>query len=162
MRTYYVISHGRRFVVFASIFKFLARRYWGRSLLLKYPGFFSYGIFSHAGPSEQQIAESSFEMVNIAKGYSHCPPSAEPESENKSVEKGPDARIVTRVRGPEPGYIACSIFVVAAARVLLEERENIGVSPGVWTPGYLFHATTYVDRLKARGIDFEVLSSSEQ
>ena len=63
----------------------------------------------------------------------------------------------TRVAGPEPGYIACSIFVVAAAATLVEQRERLGVAPGVHTPAVLLQNTSYIDRLKARGIVFERL-----
>jgi len=66
------------FLVFGGIFSFLAKRAWGRKLLLAYPRIFSFGLFSHEGPNEQQLAETSFEMINIARGYSkgalhvHC------------------------------------------------------------------------------------------
>lgn len=30
----------------------------------------SYGMFTHAGPTEQQIKEASFSFTNIGKGYS--------------------------------------------------------------------------------------------
>ena len=141
------------FMAYGGIFSYLARRSWGRSLLLKYPRVFTNGLFSHEGPSAQQLEETTFEMRNFAVGYSQGAPA--------TPNQQPDMRINTRVAGPEPGYIACSIFIVAAARVLIEEREKIkeSVQPGVHTPAFLFQNTTYVDRLKARGIKFEVLES---
>jgi short subunit dehydrogenase-like uncharacterized protein len=139
------------FTCFGAIFMFLAKKSWGRKLLLSFPRFFTFGMFSHEGPSPQQMAETSFEMINFAQGYSQGGPSS-------GSQDPPDMKLTTRVAGPEPGYIACSIFVVAAAVTLVEEREKLGVAPGVHTPAFLFQNTSYVDKLKARGIVFEVLT----
>jgi short subunit dehydrogenase-like uncharacterized protein len=133
--------------LFGGVFAFLAKRAWGRTLLLRYPGLFSNGVFTHEGPSEQQISETTFEMVNLASGYSQGMPS--------SPNQAPDMKIKTRVVGPEPGYVACSIFVVAAATMLLESRNLLGVEPGVHTPAFLLHNVDYVARLRGRGIEIE-------
>lgn len=142
------------FMAYGGIFSYLAGRGWGRSLLLNYPRLFTNGLFSHEGPSPQQLDETTFEMKNFAVGYSKGAP--------ETPDAQPDMKVTTRVAGPEPGYIACSIFIVAAARALIEEREKINeiVQPGVHTPAFLLQNTTYVDRLKARGITFEVLEAS--
>ena len=58
------------FTLFGGVFAFLAGRGWGRRLLLAYPRFFTAGMFSHEGPNEQQLAETTFEMINIGRGYS--------------------------------------------------------------------------------------------
>ena len=139
------------FTLFGGIFSVLARYRWGRAVLLRFPRLFTFGMFSHEGPSEQQMAQTTFEMMNFAAGYSQGRPLS------TTPEQPPDMKITTRVAGPEPGYIACSIFIVAAAVTLVEEREKLGVPPGVHTPAFLLQNTTYVDRLKARGITFEVL-----
>lgn len=132
---------------FGAVFTFLARRPLGRRLLLAHPRLFSCGVFTRKGPSEAQMAETSFVMAHFASGYARGAPPA--------PSAPPDARVATRVEGPEPGYVACAIFVVAAAATLLEERERLGVPPGVHTPAWLLHNTTYVDRLRARGVAFE-------
>ena len=97
------------FQVYGALFQFLAGRRWGRSLLLAAPGFFSHGMFSRRGPSDQQLREASFSFTNFARGYSRGAPLAPGEA--------PDLQVVTRVQGPEPGYLACSIFVVQVRRV---------------------------------------------
>lgn len=135
--------------LFGGIFAFLAKHKWGRRLLLRYPGLFSNGVFTHAGPSEQQISETTFEMVNFACGYSTGTP--------VSPDQVPDMTVRTRVAGPEPGYVACSIFVVAAASMLLENRDRLGVETGVHTPAFLLHNVDYVNRLRSRGIEIEIL-----
>ena len=90
----------------------------------------------------------------------------------------PDIEVVTRVSGPEPGYIACSIFIVQArarwshvacslclmvrlastglqaAATVLEERQRLG-PPGVHTPASLLRNTSYLQRLRSRGIKVE-------
>ncbi|PSC70768.1 saccharopine dehydrogenase-like oxidoreductase [Micractinium conductrix] len=136
---------------FGAAFSFLAGKPWGRRVLLQYPRMFSYGMFSHEGPSEQQMAETTFRFTNIAKGYSAGAP--------QSPGEEPDVEIITRISGPEPGYIACSIFIVQAAVTLLEERDKLP-APGVHTPASLLRRTTYIERLQRRGVKFEQLESA--
>ena len=47
-----------------------------------------------------------------------------------------------------------------AALTLLEERDRVGVPPGVLTPGLLLRATSYIQRLQRRGIAFERVDSA--
>lgn len=61
-----------------------------------------------------------------------------------------------RVSGPEPGYVATPIFVVAAAATILSDGSKMGPG-GVLTPSLAFQGTGYRDRLIKRGIKFEVL-----
>lgn len=137
------------FFIFGSIFQLLARYAFGRKLLLKYPRFFSYGIFSHEGPTRQQLNSTSFSMTFYAQGYS-----------SKAVldaKQKPDKRVVTQVSGPEPGYIATPIFVVQSAIVLLNDRDKIPYKGGVLTPASAFGETSLISRLQQHGVDFAVL-----
>eukprot|EP00887_Chlorella_sp_A99_P007324 scaffold2.g7324.t1 len=141
------------FALFGAVFSFLAARSWGRALLLRFPRLFSYGMFTHEGPSERQLRETTFSFTNIAKGYSKGAPSSPGEQ--------PDMEVVTRVSGPEPGYISCAIFIVATAQLLLEHRDALGAPPGVHTPGSLLGGAlpAYVERVRARGVAFERVAS---
>lgn len=149
------------FQALGAVFAFLASREWGRQLLLQYPRLFSNGTFTKEGPSAAQEAGTTFTFTNIAKGYSKGLPSAPGEA--------PDVEIYTRVSGPEPGYIACSSFIVAAAALLVEERakaakeggQAMGVNPGVHTPASLLgeRMEAYLSRLRPRGITFERIDS---
>jgi short subunit dehydrogenase-like uncharacterized protein len=65
-------------------------------------------------------------------------------------------QIVTRILGPEPGYVATPIFLAAAALTLLADRPKLP-SGGVFTAGVLFKDTSYISRLKSLGIQFEKL-----
>lgn len=60
----------RRFLLFGGAMQWLAQRPWGRRLLLAYPRLFSFGMFSHEGPSAQQMRDTVFMMTNVAHGYS--------------------------------------------------------------------------------------------
>lgn len=139
------------FQAYGFVFQFLASKPWGRDLLLRYPGLFSNGMFTREGPSEQQLQATTFSFTAFASGYSTGAPEAPGQQ--------PDMRITTRVSGPEPGYIACSIFITQAAITLLEERQRLG-QPGVHTPASLLRGTTYIDRLRSRGIKFEQVASA--
>jgi hypothetical protein len=92
-------------LIFGFFFKILAGSSFGRKLLLGHPKLFTYGIFSHDGPTPKQLKETSFEMTLFTAGYS-SPSIASSENKNK-----PDKNIVVRVRGPEPGvlpFFTCS------------------------------------------------------
>jgi short subunit dehydrogenase-like uncharacterized protein len=147
------------FIIAGTVFQVLASKEWGRRLLLKYPAFFSFGGFSHQGPSEEQLQQTRFEIVNFAKGveYSNDNNSNAPSSPPSHVMK--ERSVVTSITGPEPGYVACSIFIVAAAIVMLEEIEKLP-PPGVWTPGMLLINTSYIERVRRRGVEFTVVNQS--
>jgi len=137
--------------VFGGIFKFLALRPWGRTLLLNNPKFFSAGYFSREGPTEKQMEETSFSLTMYGEGYS------DGQTTTGRTDK-PDKKIVVRVSGPEPGYVATPILMVQAAVVLLKEKENLPPSGGVLPPGAAFAKTSLISRLSKRGMKFEVLA----
>ena len=49
--------------------------------------------------------------------------------------------------------------LLQAAITLLEEGERLG-TPGVHTPASLLRGTTYIERLRSRGIKFEQVHSA--
>ena len=71
----------------------------------------------------------------------------------------------TRVRGPEPGYVATPIMVSECAMVLLGEgqkvRSGLG-GGGVYTPGRVFLDTSLVERLGRAGVVFEVVEDERR
>lgn len=68
---------------------------------------------------------------------------------------------MTRVTGPEPGYVATPIIFVELARCLLEQRASLPppLQGGVFTPGAVFYSepTRLIERLRAAGVDFAVV-----
>ena len=123
---------------------------WGRRLLLALPGLFSGGIFSHAGPSEAQMAETSFTMAFTARG-------------SRGGGGADDAEVRCEVRGPEPGYVATPLLLLGAAFTLLEERAGSGGGGGggggVFTPAAAFRGTGLIARLRKLGIAFDVVGA---
>mmetsp|Transcript_10472 Transcript_10472/g.26626 ORF Transcript_10472/g.26626 Transcript_10472/m.26626 type:complete len:425 (+) Transcript_10472:117-1391(+) len=141
------------FGLFGSVFMKLARTSWGRGLLLRYPSLFSYGLFSHDGPTEEMMAQTRFSMTFVARGFKSGAP--------VQASDKPDMQIVTRVEGPEPGYVATPIFLSAAGLTLLEEESALRSSPGVHTVATLFNGTSYLDKLQQHGISFSVVSDGQ-
>ena len=134
----------------------LAPYSFGRSVLLQYPEIFTYGIFSHDGPSREQLEETSFTMDFFVTGRGG-------DSDNESTRSDKIMRVA--VSGPEPGYVATPRIFITLARVLLKEygKELSGGCSmprgGVFTPStaYYFSPNVY-DSLAAAGIKFEVCS----
>ncbi|XP_031586758.1 saccharopine dehydrogenase-like oxidoreductase [Oreochromis aureus] len=136
-------------MLFAGMmFLFLVKFSFGRNLLIKYPEFFSFGMFSKAGPTRKQMEASSFQFTFYGEGYT--------EEQDTSQGK-PNAKIRTRVQGPEAGYVATPIAMVQAALTLLNEAAAVPKKGGVYTPGAAFAKTTLVDRLNKHGIQFSVI-----
>eukprot|EP00697_Spironema_sp_BW2_P012272 gnl/Spiro4/28483_TR14075_c0_g1_i1.p1 gnl/Spiro4/28483_TR14075_c0_g1~~gnl/Spiro4/28483_TR14075_c0_g1_i1.p1 ORF type:complete len:400 (-),score=88.55 gnl/Spiro4/28483_TR14075_c0_g1_i1:257-1456(-) len=93
--------------VVGGVMRFLSRWRWGRWLLLTFPRFFSYNFFSHDGPTEQQMNETSFKMKLFGKGYQRSATTF--SDENATL-------INAVVSGPEPGYVATPIIAHTCSR----------------------------------------------
>lgn len=143
-------------IVASTVFGLLAKYEFGRKLLLKHPRLFTLGRFSHRGPSDQQLAETSFSETFFAKGYS-----AELQakySATELLEQEPDVSIVTSVSGPEPGYVATPKMVVQACYTLLKQKAL--VPNGVLTPAVAFARTDLISRLQEQGIVFSTVQQA--
>nr|CAB3265889.1 saccharopine dehydrogenase-like oxidoreductase [Phallusia mammillata] len=136
---------------FGGLFKFLAMRSWGRKLLLNHPKFFTAGMCSHEGPTEQQLAETSFSLTMYCEGYSN----------RKNDECGrtdrPDKKMTVEVWGQEPGYVVTPRIMVQSAIVILKEKDKLPTDGGVYPPGAAFYRTSLIDRLVKRGMKFNVI-----
>lgn len=89
--------------IFAStVFGLFAKYESGRKFLLKHPRLFTMGIFSHEGPTDQQLSETSFSETFFAEGYSKAL-REQHSNEGELRQVKPDVSIVTSVSGPEPG-----------------------------------------------------------
>ena len=108
------------------LFGLLARRAWGRALLLRHPGLFSLGLFSDAGPTDAFLRKAKFSAVFLSRGWSNAgradaPPSADGVggaggAGGAGGTGGFDRFVRTSVSGPEPGYIGTSKMFSAMAR----------------------------------------------
>ncbi|RHX97161.1 hypothetical protein DYB36_005557 [Aphanomyces astaci] len=116
----------------------------GRALLIQYPQVFTFGFFNHAGPTEEELATTSFTFQFYAKGYTNI---------QSAGTASPDWQVVTTVHGPEPGYIATSRMVTRCAKVLLDGHV---VPRGVLTTASAFGGTPLISELQQAGITFTV------
>ncbi|RCH88134.1 hypothetical protein CU097_006701 [Rhizopus azygosporus] len=132
------------YVIYGYIFSFLATIHWGRQLLLKYPEFFSAGLFSKEHPTQTQLDQASFEVILRSKGYEGAVSASEPPNRSMKVV----------VRGPEAGYVATPRIAIQCALVMLLQKER--VPPGVLTPSTAFWQTDLIQRLGYVGITFDI------
>jgi short subunit dehydrogenase-like uncharacterized protein len=139
-----------RFIAVGMFIGILGQTSIGRWLLLKFPSFFSLGWFRKKGPTEDEVASASFKMWFVGKGFSD----ANLVSQGR---KEPDMEIITRVTGPEIGYLTTPIIIIQCALVLLNERDNLPKG-GVLPPGILFGPTNLQERLQENGISFDFIS----
>ena len=135
--------------IFIGIF---GKTAFGRWLLLKFPSVFSLGWFRKKGPSEDEVTSASFKMWFVGHGFSDSGLVLQETPK-------PDMEIVTRVMGPEIGYLTTPIILVQCALILLNQRENLPKG-GVFTPGIVFGPTDLQERLQDNGISFDVISKS--
>ena len=145
--------------VAGSVMSLFARFASGRALILRFPGFFTLGAFTHAGPSAAQLAGTSFSMTFHARGRRGTAAevaAAVAAGDNKKGGAAAEVAATVRVSGPEPGYVATPRFLLAAGFELLEGRF---AAAGVLTPAAAFRGarSTLRARLEALGIRFEVV-----
>ncbi|CAI0453908.1 unnamed protein product [Linum tenue] len=129
----------------------LARSSVGRWLLLNFPSFFSLGWFSKKGPSEDEVASASFKMWFVGRGYSDLRTSI------NVGDKEVDAEIITRIMGPDAGYLTTPIILLQCALIVLGQRDRLPKG-GVLTPGIVFGPMDLQERLQQNGISFDVIS----
>ena len=98
------------------LFGLLAKRAWGRALLLRHPGLFSLGLFSDAGPTDAFLRKSSFSAVFLSQGWSKAGLDGTAGAAGAAGAGGFDRFVRTSVSGPEPGYIGTSKMFSAMAR----------------------------------------------
>lgn len=132
---------------FGLLFGIMTKFSFTRKLLLRYSSFFTAGLFKPEGPSLKQIETCSFSMTFVSKGWKSLP-EGEPQSP-------PDTVKITKVTGPEVGYVTTPICMVQAAVVVLKEKEKLPGKGGVLAPGSAFQDTTLLQRLSEHNIKFQ-------
>ncbi|MED6124250.1 hypothetical protein PIB30_057239 [Stylosanthes scabra] len=141
-----------RFVILGIFVALLRNTGFGRWLLLTFPSIFSLGCFRKKGPSEEEVERASFKMWFVGKGFSNG-------SNTSQGNTKPDMEIITRISGPEVGYITTPIILVQCALIVLSQRNNLPKG-GVYTPGIVFGPTDLQEKLEKNGISFDVISKS--
>jgi len=146
--------------LYGTIFSSLASYQWGRNLLLSAPGVMSAGVFSHDGPTEIQLANTSFEMHFYGVGYSTAK-----SDDAEGTDQLPDKLVHIKVSGPEPGYVATPIiFVTLALDLLAETDRDLMPKGGVFTPGAAFFKKLdgLINKLNSAGINFDIIDDMSQ
>ncbi|XP_055803864.1 probable mitochondrial saccharopine dehydrogenase-like oxidoreductase At5g39410 [Solanum dulcamara] len=141
-----------RFIIVGMFIGLFGKTGIGRWLLLKFPSLFSLGWFRKKGPTEDEVASATFKMWFVGHGF----------SDGNFASQGnrkPDTEIITRVMGPEIGYLTTPIILVQCALIFLKERNNLPKG-GVFPPGIVFGPTDLQDRLQHNGISFDVISKN--
>ncbi|KAK9119022.1 hypothetical protein Scep_017115 [Stephania cephalantha] len=141
-----------RIITVGMFIGLLGRFSLGRWLLLKFPSIFTLGWFRKKGPSEEEVRSASFKMWFIGRGYSDV-------SLASQGNKKPDMEIVTRITGPEIGYLTTPIILLQCALIVLSQRDNLPKG-GVLPPGIVFGPTDLQERLEQNGISFDLVSKN--
>ncbi|KAI4497011.1 hypothetical protein M0802_007959 [Mischocyttarus mexicanus] len=134
----------------------LSKCAFGRSLLLKHPKFFTYGLISHEEPNEKSLNELEFCMHFLVRGWT------EKLSEPTDVHSNPpNKEMITKVTGANV-YFVTAIGVLLSALTICKESDKMPSGGGVLTTGAAFGKTSLIDELHNQGLKFEVVSSIEK
>ena len=124
------------YVLFGIILSMLSNLSFGK-ILLKYPQLFTFGYFSHDGLSLEDLQKCSFSINFFSKDYCN----------NKDITKNKqlDYKVITRVNGPELGYIATPMVLVASELCVL--RGEVNALSGILTTAIYFRDTFLIEFL---------------
>jgi len=138
------------------IFGLLAKTGFGRNILEKYPGFCSFGAVGRDGVPEEKAAGTNFELRLVGQGWAEkiTKGAGKEEEESFKHEEAPTKEVTVTVKGANIGYGSTSECLVQAALVILQEKDKMPSTGGVYPPGYAFASTTLADRLTAHGVTF--------
>ncbi|KAJ3313784.1 hypothetical protein HDV04_001588 [Boothiomyces sp. JEL0838] len=120
-----------------------------RKLLIRFPAFFTFGVFKKSGPTEAQLREGGFTTTFIGHGF----------RKGSDYNGDTNVKIVTAITGPEAGYITTSRCIVSCATCFLSRTESEQLPFGVLTPAAAFSNVfdSLLSRLGASGIHFQVI-----
>ncbi|XP_018320675.1 saccharopine dehydrogenase-like oxidoreductase [Agrilus planipennis] len=160
IQTYFTVdSLFRVFVlaIVAGIIAVLTKFQFGRNLLLRYPGFFTFGFFEYQrGPSEEKQKKTKFAITFCGNGWTEK--LTEPEDNYKQP---PNKMAVARVSGTDPAYgITCTALVLSGI-IILTETDKLPDRGGVFTPGAAFAKTSLIEKLEKDGLKFEIIAMTE-
>lgn len=141
------------FIVFGSMFGLLANFSFGRRLLLKHYKFFSFGAASKKQTTFEEMKNIKWNMEFRGYGFDR-----KLVNLTEQFDQPPKKVIITKVSGPEPGYICTARFIINSALVILEEKDKLSVKGGVLTPGAAFGKSSLIERLQKNSeINFEII-----
>ena len=139
------------------IFGLLAKTQCGRNILEKYPGFCSFGAVGRDGVPEEKAAGTNFELRLVGQGWGKKVTKGAAEKDGDDMfkhEESPNKEVTVTVKGANIGYGSTSECLVQAALVILQEKDQMPSTGGVYPPGYAFASTSLATRLTAHGVTF--------
>lgn len=143
--------HGIGLLIGMAYFAVICYFSWTRKLLIKYPGVMTAGVFTSAGPDREELKKLSFTVTLIGQGWAE-----QLASGSDQHNEPPDSSITVKVSGPDPGYGATALMMVASAMTILREKQSCTGRGGVMTPGVAFMNTALIDRIVNRGMTVTV------
>lgn len=143
--------------IVGGIFLLLSKFKLGRKLLLKYPGFFTAGLVSHEGPSEESMQNTHFSWTLCAEGWKEK--LTEPSDQHAT---SPNKKMVVKVSGTNPGYGSTCTALVLSAIIILKECDKMPGSGGVYPPGAAFAKTSLIEELVKHDMKFEIINTEEK
>ncbi|XP_074094878.1 saccharopine dehydrogenase-like oxidoreductase [Cotesia typhae] len=157
VQTYMILSSIWAVISVACIgglFSLMTKCKCGRSLLLKYPKFFSGGLASHEGPSPEAMEKTYFSITLKAKGWKD----KLTEPTDKHTEP-PNKEVIAKVSGTNPGYGATCTMLMISALTVLREADKLPDNGGVLPPGAAFANTSMIEQLNNNGVKFEIIKA---
>ena len=139
------------------MFGLLAKTQFGRNILERYPGFCSFGAVGRDGVPEEKAAGTNFELRLVGHGWEEKVNKSTAEKEGDDMfkqEVSPNKEVTVTVKGANIGYGSTSDCLVQAALVILQEKNQMPSTGGVYPPGYAFASTSLATRLTAHGVTF--------
>ncbi|XP_054088916.1 saccharopine dehydrogenase-like oxidoreductase [Zeugodacus cucurbitae] len=132
-----------------AIFSILARCSLTRKVLMMFPNFFTFGILTEEGPTEDNMERQSFEMVFKTKGW----------TKDQLLSEEPKQQLWTRISARNPFYAMTAVAMLSSAKIILQETDKLPGSGGVISPGYAFLKTSLIEELQKYkyGMRFEIL-----
>ncbi|XP_072950027.1 saccharopine dehydrogenase-like oxidoreductase [Epargyreus clarus] len=138
---FFIVIPALFFYYYASRLKFF------RNLLWKFPRFFTLGLISHKGPSEQMRNDLKFSFKMTGKGW-----------DNADTSMDPNQSLTIQVSGTDPAYETTALSVLMSAITILSERHHMPRG-GILSLGSAFCDTTIIDKLNSGGLKFEILKT---
>ncbi|CAG7835297.1 unnamed protein product [Allacma fusca] len=150
--SYLIICLGLGFAM--GVYFLLSQFQFGRDLLEKYPGLFTFGMVKSGGPTREQAANGTFKFILTAYGWSEK--LAEPTDQHTTP---PNKKMRLIIYGENPAYAATAKMLLQSAVTILEENDKMPSSGGVYPPGFAFDKTTLIPRIQSRGIEFRLINN---
>ena len=127
----YVIGTVLMAMVFAALSLFSA----GRSLLEKYPKFFTFATLSTDAPSRAHIDSTRFSIKLIGKGWKKNEDDEGEGDEKEKLQENEDPNLepaeefnrsmTVMVSGRDPGYMATSTCIIQSGLTILKDRAKM-------------------------------------